>query len=570
MVIAALPKKVPGDVFEGLDLLTTLLARKPPTRPAGPLIEVIGETPAEPTESATDPAEFDWEVEQAIPEEAEAGAGADRAEHGAALETAGYGFAQRYSGTLGKICDEVPGVIELRDPDHASEADRKAQRLATEDERFDAEHYACDHAERNEPGTLIHEALHFAPLWAEWPETVPSATAGEAARGCAFTAAEAEEMRRLPRKEYLVDSVKAELIALVDIVYAWAYNHRVTQGEHTVESAWTVATVSATLSFLARHSTVYEAVVASLRRAVAYPLVRSFALATLVLEDTKAIFRLGLRGVLKCLLDARTVLLHDEVKRYLADLYLTDCCVWLQTLPEKAISALSTKLDAIEVSAAELGWPLGQIEAIVDADDDDSHEEGVESGPDSDESTDSDDVSSNESDESDDREATGTADSEVTANAPTGQMLADAADDLMRRGRDDGEVVDARGGTAPAEAERAVVPWRFANPWIDTRQLPTREMTLCGTLVVVHQQVGADIDVHHNTGLILWDASCVASTLTLFLLPLPSLPFLAFSVCDPVAELRCADLSAVFCHTVTFLRGSWKCVSARATFVGRG
>ena len=95
--------------------------------------------------------------------------------------------------------------------------------------------------------------------------------------------------------------------------FGWAYDHRTTMGDHTVESAWTVSALSATLSFLARHRTVYEAVVACLRRAIAYPLHRMWALAEAVLDDTRAIFRMGKRAVLKCLLDTRSLLIHDEV-----------------------------------------------------------------------------------------------------------------------------------------------------------------------------------------------------------------------------------------------------------------
>ncbi len=69
----------------------------------------------------------------------------------------------------------------------------------------------------------------------------------------AFTEAEREQMRRLPRVEVLVagsDAVRTCLLSLVDLVFAYAYDHRTTLGEPSVESAWTVARLSATLSWL--------------------------------------------------------------------------------------------------------------------------------------------------------------------------------------------------------------------------------------------------------------------------------------------------------------------------------
>ena len=50
---------------------------------------------------------------------------------------------------------------------------------------------------------------------------------------------EREKMRKLPRKEYLldVDTSRGVFTSLVDIVYAYAYNHRTTEGENTVSTA---------------------------------------------------------------------------------------------------------------------------------------------------------------------------------------------------------------------------------------------------------------------------------------------------------------------------------------------
>ena len=66
-----------------------------------------------------------------------------------------------------------------------------------------------------------------------------------------FTEEEKEKMRSLPRKEYLLDSTSQQqaFLGLVDILYAYAYNHRTTEGENTVESAWTMCKLSATLSW---------------------------------------------------------------------------------------------------------------------------------------------------------------------------------------------------------------------------------------------------------------------------------------------------------------------------------
>eukprot|EP00038_Savillea_parva_P024242 m.43455 g.43455 ORF g.43455 m.43455 type:complete len:875 (+) comp6409_c0_seq1:110-2734(+) len=629
VVTASVPKKVPGEVFEGLDLLTTLLARRPSHRAAGPLIEVISDTPAavppadggggEPGGEADadhdraadadgEPLDdFTWELEQTLPDVHDLSDGGSGSH--AHITAPAYGFALRYSGTLGPICREVPGVVELMEPDSTPIEARRAIREAAEDEQFDAEHYACDHADSTVLGTHVNEALNFEPLWRTWERphhitVTDTITTGHGAAAVVdddngggaiettkgdnsasaqgsldtshttnpaqastpptsrprivFSDSEMQDMRQLPRREYLVDAIKPELISLVDIVYAWAYDHRVTQGDHTVESAWTIATVSSTLSFLARHQTVYEAVVASIRRAVAYPLCRSFRLAVLVLEDTRTLFRMGVRAILKCLLDARAVLSHDEVKHYLADIYLTDYCVWLQTVSERTLRALSSKLDTVHVSKDDVAWPLARIEAVVDeegseseddqgdgdsdSDDEDgdsssdSDSESEDGGGDADSGTDSDDVSSGESESEPDPKPV-TADVAIVPAAgqdkeavrdnsdPNPNPCASTSDVLNDHATPMSVSLEADPGCnnvdvdsnskkedaadENATATHAVVPWRFANPWIDTRKMPRRELTFVDTLVVVRQEVNVDIDVHHNTGLILWDAAFV-------------------------------------------------------------
>lgn len=60
--------------------------------------------------------------------------------------------------------------------------------------------------------------------------------------------------RRLPNREYLIPTGECEeaqaLLGLADVLFAYAYDHRTTGGDPTVESAWTVATLSPLLSWL--------------------------------------------------------------------------------------------------------------------------------------------------------------------------------------------------------------------------------------------------------------------------------------------------------------------------------
>ncbi len=51
-------------------------------------------------------------------------------------------------------------------------------------------------------------------------------------------------------RSYIISNERALLLGLVDIIFAYCYDYRTQQGESTVESAWTIGTLSPTLSCL--------------------------------------------------------------------------------------------------------------------------------------------------------------------------------------------------------------------------------------------------------------------------------------------------------------------------------
>ena len=72
-------------------------------------------------------------------------------------------------------------------------------------------------------------------------------------------------------------------------------------------------------------------------------------------------------------------------------------------------------------------------------------------------------------------------------------------------------------GDTPPDAETewpmALVPWKWANPWVNTRDLTKRDIIFCGRPLVIEQRPGDHIDVGKNTGLLLWDGCYVLARL---------------------------------------------------------
>jgi protein SHQ1 len=87
------------------------------------------------------------------------------------------------------------------------------------------------------------------------------------------------------------------LFGLVDILYGFAFDERCTMCEGNCESGWAMTKLSATLSWLDTQPSVEDAVYVSIRRALSFPLFRSWALACKVVDNMRAILLLARFGV---------------------------------------------------------------------------------------------------------------------------------------------------------------------------------------------------------------------------------------------------------------------------------
>ena len=100
---------------------------------------------------------------------------------------------------------------------------------------------------------------------------------------------------------------KAALVALVDILYGFVYDFRTTEGDPSSESPWTLGKLSSTFSWLDPPESVADACKGCVRRALAYPLYRTFPLARRCLEDVAIILSRGRRSVLRALISIRAL-----------------------------------------------------------------------------------------------------------------------------------------------------------------------------------------------------------------------------------------------------------------------
>uniref|UniRef100_A0A8C1XJ38 Protein SHQ1 homolog n=1 Tax=Cyprinus carpio TaxID=7962 RepID=A0A8C1XJ38_CYPCA len=361
------PKETAGQHFEGLEMLTSLLAPKG-SRSAKPLMEDTGACCGG-CEEEDEEEEFDWQTEQEVYTETPADT---------LKEYHKYGFGNLRSGVFTGLQEELNEVIDVKDPDNTAPELRRRNRLDAETTIFCADHYLVNLCEYEEE---TRKLLKFKPWWRKL--SLDPSTHSDTS--ITFTEEEKEQMRKFTNRSYLLDK-KARFhawLGLVDIVLAYVYDVRTTEGEHNVESAWTIRKLSGTLSWLEIYHSVQDVLVSFGRRTLCYPLSRHFSLITRAVKDVACIFQSGKACVLKCLLAIHKIFRENDPAYILNDLYITDYCIWIQRVKSKHVLALAESLHNAKLQKNHLALELEILEQAAELElkeeDDEQEEEEEES-----------------------------------------------------------------------------------------------------------------------------------------------------------------------------------------------
>ncbi|GCC20463.1 hypothetical protein chiPu_0019023 [Chiloscyllium punctatum] len=350
------PKETPEEYFEGLDMLTVLLAPKG-SRSAKPLLEEIGQTVD--IEEDEDQQEFDWEIEQTPYVELEGNV---------LSQTCFYGFGNLRTGVFRRLQDELTDVIDLEEPDSTTMVERRQKRLAAEEAKFDSDHYLADLFEDD----TIQDLLKYKPWWAGMPKRKEARkTQSEQhlmeeteSRFVEFSEDEKEHLRNFTNKNYLLDKKACHnaYLCLLDIILAYAYEVRITEGETNTESSWNIRKLSGTLCWLDTYHSLQEVAVSFCRRVLCYPFYRHFHLALKAIEDAVLILQLGKSAVLKSLLGIHKIFRESDPAYLLNDLYITDYCIWIQKVKSKKLASLAETLRNVKITKSNLSFELEELE----------------------------------------------------------------------------------------------------------------------------------------------------------------------------------------------------------------
>lgn len=337
-------KQTKNENFSGLDLLTKLLTpiSSKSSNPTRPLIQEISETKNEneqEREETEDEDEDEWFIDQKVNDDEEINITAIK-----------YGFAQTKFNIFAKLSSEYGLIIDLPDPDTTPIKERTQLRILNENEKFNSDHYLADFFDDTE----MIENVILKYITDELYQNDDSD----------YTEKEIDCLKSLTKKQYLLDK-QEKLYAysgIIDIIFAYCYNNRINCGESNVESGWTIAKLSSTLSWFDTFTSLESTLVASFRRSLAFPLYRNWKLSQRVLKDLIKIMKNGRKCIIKTFIKIREIFIDGDCRYILNDLYINDYIVWLQYVNEDKIKKLASFIEKIKITKEMVDLDLECIE----------------------------------------------------------------------------------------------------------------------------------------------------------------------------------------------------------------
>ena len=327
-------------------------------------------------------------------------------------------------------------MLEIPNPDETRAEDRRELRLETEVAKFDADRYLGDVFLSSDPNDenadmVFTEAVRMVAHWeakssvddlAEEMEKLQTKDVGveSTAQISPDFFGDDEKQRLVENKAQIpplakISSIQKEslFLSLVDILYAYAYDHRTTLGDATCESSWTIVMISPTLSWFESYTPPYDNIASvlrwSIRRALIHPYLRNFDfVARKLVKDVASILAAGKRVVLRCLLQIQKTLNGSEFHYLFNKLYISPYISWIQMIDDEDLASFASIVEKCvldgdcTLSKSSLGLDLDTLEMnAFEEMEEGSESEGETSGSEGesdDSSTDGDDSDSEEED----------------------------------------------------------------------------------------------------------------------------------------------------------------------------
>jgi len=251
-------------------------------------------------------------------------------------------------------------MLQLPNPDRTPMLKRRTLRMKSEMLKWNIDRYLGDLHLFDDP--IYNEAMNMIPHWNSIDSitnSLQNITTNESQytiknqRESYFTPKEAQKLSSLTIpsiRQPLVQEYYPILLSLVDILYAYTYDHRLTQGDPTCESAWTVTILSMTLSWFECYSieiTPLNVFQWSIRRVLIYPYIRNYEFSIQLVHDVMDILKQGKCCIIRSLLQIYDILEKSECFYIENKLYIGPYILWIQSIDEEIIKDFATSVDKL-------------------------------------------------------------------------------------------------------------------------------------------------------------------------------------------------------------------------------
>ncbi|CAF0830274.1 unnamed protein product [Didymodactylos carnosus] len=335
-------KMVMGEYFNDLDMLTNLLYKDKKITNKIAKVETV--------ESVQEDEEEDDEPMWSLLEEK-----LDSVEESSSIQLVPnhYGFNLSYSEIFSKFDPEYLLIFDNKIPEILSQNDIRLKRYEMEQKDFNPDHYLFDLFDEENQAT-IQDLIDYKPQYDKH-----------------FTEQDKDDLKNLPHKKLLIETNNniSLYLGLVDLLFSYSYNKRITMGENCIESPWNLQKLSSQLSwFDSIFNDLNDCLLSCLRRSLIYPLYRSFDLSLKCLCDVSYILKMGKKLILKCLLEIRRLFLDEERRYLLNDLFIDDYCLWLQSSQchQKWLISLGETIENIQYKKKQMNLNLDKLEENQD------------------------------------------------------------------------------------------------------------------------------------------------------------------------------------------------------------
>lgn len=227
-----------------------------------------------------------------------------------------YGFNFWASDFFIKLREIVPYVTDLPDPENTSLPFRRKLRIKKENEDFD-------------PDKVLNDLI--------FPFETNQSEANVLYKD--YTPQEAKKMVEIKRREFLmnVDFARLSFFSIIEVVYSSMMDIICFGADGSCESNWTIAKLSATLSWFDLPESPEDLILTTVRRTVCYCAYRSYEISKLCWDETIKVLKETKNGripIIKALLRAIIAFEKAEHRWRLNKLYIEPMICWVQEIQE--------------------------------------------------------------------------------------------------------------------------------------------------------------------------------------------------------------------------------------------